>query len=178
MIGTAAYWALHQDAFARDKTAWAIVSNQPAYQPSLIKPVPVEGGALGLLQQLTQTRADKPAPTVAEAQTVPDEKGLRSFSTLTSFYSVTTPMAVESFLQEHKQLPKLLFSAFPRIKSVWGAHANPELTVVDDPEGGFPMLTVRLNSNAYEALDRFDEEWWLDHIGEAEGLLNFTLHAK
>jgi hypothetical protein len=95
-----------------------------------------------------------------------------------AFYSVRSPIAVENFLSQHTNLLPLLFSAFPRINSAWGAESRPTLSVVEDPEGGFPMLIVRIATrepNAYEALDRFDEEWWLDHISEADGLLNFSL---
>ena len=178
-----AQWPLKQDAFAQ--IAWSISANQPAYKPPpLIQTIAVEGSALSLLQQLAQvpvaTEETKPAPT--QTAVAPDDKGgTRSFDMLASFYSVPTPIAVTNFLNEHKQLPKLLFSAFPRIKSAWGIQAKPELDVVNDPEGGVSIMTVRLNSelpNAYQALDRFDEEWWLDHIAEAEGLLNFTLRVK
>ena len=112
------------------------------------------------------------APLAAE------EKGLRSFPTLAAFYCVASPMAVENFLVAHKKLVPLLFTAFPKIKSYWGADINPALTIGDDPEGGFSVLMVRLRSNvpdAHGALERFDEEWWLDNITEAKGLLNFSL---
>jgi len=179
MIGPVQQWPIKQ----APEVVWTISSNQPSYKPlPLIQAVAVEGSALSLLQQATQGPALEESEAVAPQMVgIPPESSLRSFDTLVSFYSVSTPIAVADFLNEHKQLPKLLFSAFPRIKSFWGAQVKPELEVVDDPEGGFPIMTVRVTStlpDAYKALDRFDEEWWLDHIAEAEGFLNFTLRPR
>ena len=109
------------------------------------------------------------------------QPGARSFATLEAVYSVPSPIAIETLLQNHAQLTGLLFSAFPRIKATWGAEAKPELNLVDHPDGGSPLLMVRIISsapNTYEALDRFDEDWWLDHIRNAEGLLNFSPRTK
>ncbi len=179
MISSAQQWPIKQGP----EVVWTIPSNQPAYKPLPLTQVEaVEGSALSLLQQATQVPALEESKEAApQGVGVPPESSLRSFDTLASFYSVSTPIAVADFLSEHKQLLKLLFSAFPRIKSIWGAQAKLELEVVDDLEGGLPIMTVRVTStlpDAYRALDRFDEEWWLDHIAEAEGFLNFTLRPR
>jgi hypothetical protein len=174
-------WLLSQDAIA---ARYEAVSNQPFYH--LPSPLPAQRSEQSQqLLQPTQAEVKIEAGEVAAIRQATmaaiAEKGLRSFDTLIAFYSVSSPSAVENFLNSHHQLVALLFSAFPRIKMTWGAEVKPELTLVDDQEGGYPVLMVRLSSNmagAYEALDRFDDEWWLDHIGEAEGLLNFSLRAR
>lgn len=191
MVGTLAQaqWLLSQDSLiARYEMNLKAASNQPLSQPPPQLPPlpPLEGERSGenktpLLSTQKQGQSYGREPSVEEGVRVIAEKGLRSFDTLAAFYSVESPIAIENFLQEHTQLVGLLFSAFPRIKSTWGAEIKPEITLLEDQEDGYPVLMVRLISNradAYEALDRFDDEWWLDHIRDAEGLLNFSLHAR
>jgi len=173
-MAASAQWAFDRDVpIIRYEIDWSARINRPLYESPPKSPVATtlakvknEGGEAAV-QQLT------PPDAV--------ETGLRSFPTLAAFYSVPRPIAIESFLQKNQQLVGLLFSAFPKIRANWGTEIKPELNIVDDPDGGFPILMVRLTSNmpdAYEALDRFDEEWWLDHIKDAEGLLNFSLHSR
>jgi hypothetical protein len=138
-------WFLNQDAvIARYEMNLAAAANQPSFQPpppeldvarseenkKIVQSVRTEGQSYNgqaLLQQGTSVTA---------------EKGLRSFGTLAAFYSVERPIAVERFLSEHTQLVGLLFSAFPRIKSNWGAEIKPEVTLLEDQEGGFQVLMV------------------------------------
>jgi hypothetical protein len=188
MIGALgqAQWLLNQDAvITRYEMNLAAAANQPFSQPP--PPLPPLDGARSeekkkpLQSAQKEGQSDGSEALLGLGGPVIPEKGLRSFGTLAAFYSVESPIAVEKFLQNHTQLVALLFSAFPRLKSTWGAEIKPELTLLEDPEGGYPVLMVRLISNradAYEALDRFDDEWWLDHIRDAEGLLNFSLHAR
>jgi hypothetical protein len=176
MIGTR-----NQDIIiACEQIVWA--SNRPSYE---LPAIPHLGAAVlsgeGLPAPPTWVEISAGASAEQIAPLATEEKGLRSFPTLAAFYCVASPMAVEKFLVAHAGLVPLLFSAFPKIKSYWGTEINPALTIVDDPEGGFSVLVVGLSSNkldAYVALDRFDEEWWLDHIKDAQGLLNFSLSPK
>lgn len=188
MTGTLAQgqWLLNQDAvIAHYEMNLAAGANQTFSQPP--PPLPPLDGARSeenkraVQSARTEGQSYDGQALLQQGTPVTVEKGLRSFGTLAAFYSVESPIAVERFLREHTQLVGLLFSAFPRIKWSWGAEIKPELTLLEDQEGGFPMLMVRLASNrtdAYEALERFDDEWWLDHIRDAEGLLNFSLRAR
>jgi hypothetical protein len=166
----AAQWALNQDALiSRERSLWSKLSEQP----------PVTDAAEAALKQPRVTEAAEPALKQPVAIAAERRDSLRAFSMLTSFYSIRTPIAVEQFLREHKFLLSLLFAAFPRIN--FALTCEPELSLVDDPEGGITILLVRLRSarpDAYEALSRFDNEWWLDHIRDAHGLLNFVLRPQ
>ena len=183
-------WAFDQGVIATHYTMlWS--TNKPSYQLPTIQqlgagmeqkplqslwPEIITGSGESAILAAAETGLPS-FPTLAAAA----ESGLRSFPTLAAFYCVANPIAVENFLRTHTKLLPLLFSAFPRIKFYWGVDTQPALTIVDDPEGGLSVLIVRLSSNmpdAYGALDRFDEEWWLDHIREAKGLLNFSLSSK
>jgi hypothetical protein len=100
------------------------------------------------------------------------------FAILSGFYTVRNPIAVQEFLVERKPLFDLLFAALPKVKETWGSDAKTELELLHDPEDDSSSLVVHVLSthpNAYAALDHFDEDWWLNHIGESEGLLNFSV---
>jgi hypothetical protein len=100
------------------------------------------------------------------------------FAILSGFYTVRNPVAVQDFLVGRRPLLDLLFAALPKVKETWGADAKTELELLHDPEDDSSSLVVHVSSNhpnAYAALDHFDEQWWLNHIGESEGLLNFSV---
>ena len=100
------------------------------------------------------------------------------FAILSGFYTVRNPVAVQDFLVDRRPLLDLLFAALPKVKETWGADARTELELLHDPEDDSSSLVVHVLSNhqnAYAALDHFDEQWWLNRIGESEGLLNFSV---
>jgi hypothetical protein len=100
------------------------------------------------------------------------------FSILSGFYSVRNPSAVQDFLANRRPLVDLLFAALPKVKETWGGDAKTVLELLHDPEDDSSSLVVHVLSshpNKYAALDHFDEQWWLNHIGESEGLLNFSV---
>jgi hypothetical protein len=179
-MATAAQWPVYQGVL---ESRYPFIRGRELGEPNYptIAETPVEAAEQREDVRLgTQPLLDVGETALTQEQSVPtqNEKGLRSFPLLTSLFSISSPIAVEHFLRKHPQLSELLFSAFPRIKSLWGADANLELSMVDDPEGGFPVLIVHVSSsspNAYAVLDRFDDEWWLDNIRSAEGLLNFSV---
>jgi hypothetical protein len=117
------------------------------------------------------TRQDKP---LLAAQQRKDA----AFEILSIFYSVRDSVPVKHFLSVHPALKKLLFAAFPRIKEIWGLDAKTELQVFSDPEDDSESLVVYILSerqDAYQLLDRFDEEWWLSQAGSSDGLLTFAV---
>ncbi|SRR6266849_6637619 len=100
------------------------------------------------------------------------------FEILSSFYTVKDSLRVKHFLSFHAGLKKLLFAAFPRIKETWGAEVKTELEVFSDPEDDSVSLVVYITSarqDAYQLLDRFDEEWWLSVASSSDGLLTFAV---
>jgi hypothetical protein len=100
---------------------------------------------------------------------------------LATLYSIKDVVAVECFLRAHRFLVGLLFSAFPRINRVFGTGVGKELDLLEDPDDNSSSLIVHIitnNPNAYQTLESFDEEWWLDHVGKSAGLLNFAIRPE
>jgi len=130
---------------------------------------PERDATLRLLDSLT--KQDKPLLTALQSKDV-------AFEILSTFYSVRDSVPVKRFLSVHPALKKLLFAAFPRIKETWGLHAKAELQVFSDPEDDSLSLVVYIVSerqDAYQLLDRFDDEWWLSQAGSSDGLLTFAV---
>ena len=177
-----AQWIQNPDAYQpRYEMAWEATLNRPMYQPLPIELfVREQQGEQGSQQAPLGNKYEAGTALSQHSEMLSGRGGGRLFPTLAAFYAIATPIAIDNFLQRHTQVLGLLFSAFPRIKAAWGDEAEAELAVVEDPEGGFPLLMVRIisdNPDAYEALEKFDEEWWLDNIRDAEGLLNFSLRT-
>jgi hypothetical protein len=86
------------------------------------------------------------------------------------------------YLQDHIQLVSLLLDALCATKKIFGDKATPVLEVVTfhDSETADKKLylllkTSLLATQAGELLDRFDDEWWLDHMHNADGKLSIAL---
>jgi hypothetical protein len=104
-----------------------------------------------------------------------------AFGVLAGLYAVPNTTAVHTFLVHRRTLRELLFDAYPRIKKIFGERVNAELRLIEDMEDNLERLRVSIVTNrgdARQALERFDEEWWLDHVQFSEGLLNFTLRRE
>ena len=103
------------------------------------------------------------------------------FEILSGFYNISNLMAVQEFLQHNPALVKLLFEALPKVKEAWGPETSSTLEVLEDPEDESLSLVVRISSKnpePYEALDSFDEQWWLGKVALSDGLLNFSIQEK
>lgn len=110
------------------------------------------------------------------AQVKPREEA--GFEVLSSLYAVRESVRVRQFLSAHTGLKKLLFAAYPKIKGTWGPDTRTELEVFSDPEDDSVSLVVYISSDradAFQLLDRFDEDWWLPQAPSSEGLLTFAL---
>jgi hypothetical protein len=90
---------------------------------------------------------------------------------------------VTSFLEENLFLIPLLQEAYTHIKRHFPL-SDVVLEVVTDPEiMGQKDLVVFIvvkqkAEEASQALDRLDEEWWLDTLDRAEDKLHITLEFK
>ena len=142
-------------------------------------------------QSIRQVSAEaplEPNPTTEDAlrQPLPVANQMSTyrfgaFDFLATLYLIRDPMAIKAFLRDHETLASVLFSAFPKINAFWGNQLSPELRLVEDADDESTSLVVYVASrqpDAYARLDRFDEEWWLDHIKETEGLLNFAIDSQ
>jgi hypothetical protein len=110
-----------------------------------------------------------------------DSQSNGAFEVLASLYTIPNAAGVNKFLRHHRPLRGLLFDALPKIKSQFGNTVRPELLLIEDMEDDLQRLRVTITSNrgdASQALERFDEDWWLDHIQFSQGLLNFTLRTE
>jgi len=104
-----------------------------------------------------------------------------AFDVLAGLYEVPNGRAVRRFLVRRRPLRGLLFDAYPRIMKIFGERVNTELKLIEDMDDNLERLRVSIVSNrddARQALERFDEEWWLDHVQRAEGLLDFVLRRE
>jgi hypothetical protein len=87
---------------------------------------------------------------------------------------------VGNFLQAHQELSSLLNEAYQELRKYFSSE-DLKLELVTDPEiAGDQQLFVYIFTslsvtNALEKFDEFDEQWWLDRIDRANGLLNFNL---
>jgi len=103
------------------------------------------------------------------------------FSILSGFYTIRRPIAVQDFLSQQPGLIKLLFAALPKMKEAWGSDVRSELELLEDPDDFSSSLVVYVVSkteNSFESLDRFDRDWWIDHVGLAEGSLSFSVQME
>jgi hypothetical protein len=88
---------------------------------------------------------------------------------------------VRHFLEAHPYLPPLLDEAHPYIARCF-PNASLTLRVEGDPETGplADQLVVRIGITsgpeaALAHLKRFDSEWWLDKVAQAQGKLVINL---
>jgi hypothetical protein len=108
------------------------------------------------------------------------DKNNQFLSWLQPGYILPQPSSVGSFLQEHKELVSLLTEACKELRKYFSTE-DFKLQVVSDPEiAGEKQLFVYVFTSlsvtdALKKIDEFDEQWWLDRIDRANGLLNFNL---
>jgi len=107
----------------------------------------------------------------------PNEAGVGSQPDWHTFYSVAGDGMVDSFVARYPSLRPLLAHAPAAIDRYFGPHAGLRLEVFADPdaEGAEHLyLFVRTDApfeEAYERQRRLDEEWWLDAMLEARGMM-------
>ena len=95
-------------------------------------------------------------------------------------YILSKSSTVGNFLQVHQELGLLLNEAYQELRKYFSSE-DLKLELVTDPEiAGDQQLFVYISTSmqvtdALKRLDEFDEQWWLDRIDRADGLLNFNL---
>lgn len=110
------------------------------------------------------------------------ESGL-DFALLASLYTSDDADKVRAWLSAYPDAVEALIDAYPVINNIFGEHLlRVELEVVKDRDAnGSPELfaCIHTDQDAHEALqslDRFDDEWFLEHSEVADGKLNFNLY--
>jgi hypothetical protein len=99
-----------------------------------------------------------------------------SLSDVEQAYVIEDRSAVVAFIKRN-QLLGLLLEAREPLASAFGEATVKKLTLVEDDEGFTTLFCLILIPGslheAKEALDLFDESWWLAHSHEGSGRLNF-----
>jgi len=116
---------------------------------------------------------------IVEITKVPTiEAALRSLGQL---YTFRRPKEVSQFLDTHPLLVPLLVEAHGKIVQHFGPSPEVALEVVTDPEVQglvelFGYIVTRLTpEEAGKQLRRFDQDWFLNQLPHAKGLLNFDV---
>jgi hypothetical protein len=84
------------------------------------------------------------------------------------------PTEARKYLEEHAFLIPLLPRVADKVRAYFGDGASIRLEVVTFPEAEddrelFALVTSPLTpDDAHERLARFDEEWWVDAMTEAD----------
>jgi hypothetical protein len=95
-------------------------------------------------------------------------------------YILSKSSAVGNFLQAHQELSSLLDEAYQELRKYFSSE-DLKLELVADPEivGNQQLFVYIFTSlsvtDALQKFNEFDEQWWLDRIDRANGLLNFNL---
>jgi hypothetical protein len=98
-------------------------------------------------------------------------------------YRLRKPMQVKRFLSDHAFLLPILVAAHDPIKSCF-APLHLALEVIAEPESIDDQqlvlfVVVQLTpAEAFARLQRFDNEWWLDVMDEAQGSLCISLEFR
>jgi hypothetical protein len=101
------------------------------------------------------------------------------FQSVKGYISIE-PSSVSNFLQAHQELISLLNEAYKELRKHFSSE-DLKLELVTDPEIAedrqlfvyiFTSISV---TDALRKLDEFDEQWWLEQVDRANGLLNFNL---
>jgi hypothetical protein len=86
--------------------------------------------------------------------------------------------SVVKFLANHRALSSVLLAAAPRLKEYFGHDSILNLEVSTDEDESQTLYAVTIwhedAHTAAEALDQFEENWWLDHMTPNATDLAFT----
>jgi len=94
------------------------------------------------------------------------------------YYVLPADSSVITFLTEHRTLPPILLEAAPQLKACFGAQAVFALRAPIDDSGSQTLYAVAIWPGSVrevrEALQKFDDTWWIQHSRKASGYLTFT----
>lgn len=93
-------------------------------------------------------------------------------------YVLPANSSVLTFFYRHRALPQLLLQAASHLKEYFGAGVVFSLRVPVDESGSQTLYAVAMwPGNVREvrnALEKFDDEWWIANSRQASGHLTFT----
>lgn len=93
-------------------------------------------------------------------------------------YVFPADRSVEKFLHEHRTIPQLLILAAPQLKRHFGADTVFTLMAPIDESGTRTLYGVVMwpgpAQDVRNALERFDDGWWIGNSRQASGNLYFT----
>ena len=93
-------------------------------------------------------------------------------------YVLPADTSVVTFLTEHRTLPPILLEAAPELRACFGAEAVFTLRAPIDDTGSQSLYAVAMwpgnVRDVRDALEEFDDTWWIEHSRQASGYLTFT----
>jgi len=95
---------------------------------------------------------------------------------LARLYQIDESESVTAFLAENPCLLPLLKAIPPHIEKAFGkSRLRLYLSFYDSKELWISVLTDLSAREAFPLLERFDNQFWLDNLGQANGKLNVRL---
>jgi len=86
--------------------------------------------------------------------------------------------SVTHFLEGHRNVPQLLIAAVPVLEGYFGTGTIFVLRAPTDEQGSQSLYAVVMWPGSVEdvanALDHFEDEWWLSNSRQSLGRLTFT----
>jgi hypothetical protein len=105
-----------------------------------------------------------------------------SLREIRKFFVFRNDTAVMCFLQDHRTIPQLLLEALPHLNKHFGAQTVFALKTLTDEDGSRELYAAAMwpgnAGKAIEALDNFNESWWIEKSRAAGGRLNFTYELE
>ena len=102
----------------------------------------------------------------------------QDLTNLKKSYGFPANDSVATFLASHRAISSVLLSAVPHLKEYFGADSIVNLEVSTDEDGSQTLYAVAVWHNtvptAAQALEKFSENWWLDHMTAGTADLAFT----
>jgi len=93
-------------------------------------------------------------------------------------YILPADSSVTDFLTEHRSIPQILLGAVPHLLACFGTETIFNLRAPIDDSGSQTLYATAVwpgkSQDVRHALDRFDQEWWMERAGQAAGYLTFT----
>jgi len=97
---------------------------------------------------------------------------------LRAHFVMPTDSSVTTFLLEHRAIPQILLESAPHLKLCFGSETIFALRAPIDESGSRTLYAVAVwpgkAQDARNALDKFDDVWWLMHSRRASVYLTFT----
>ena len=94
-------------------------------------------------------------------------------------YHIQEPEKVQNFLEENKFLVPLLLTAYTHIQEHFpGSAVRLKMDEEDQSQLIASIITNRSPDDAFQRLEQFDEQWWLDALDKAEMKLTISVEFE